>query len=65
MALEDDTRNFWYAAYYVRRAPERPQSLIARRILRTLADTHTGRVAARARAVLEKIEHGKQRAGHS
>lgn len=55
--LAENTRKFWSAAYFYRRAPK-PRSNLAVSILRHVAETTTGKVQSRAETLLREISDG-------
>lgn len=60
MPLPDLARDFWCAAYFYRRAPDRnPTTAI--RILRHIAANETGPVQSRADTLLKEIEKWPRR----
>lgn len=54
MNLRTDTRKFWCAAYFYRRAPDRDTSM-AVKVLEHVATTTTGAVRDRAETMLREI----------
>lgn len=63
MTLDKDTRDFWNAAHFYRRAPERDQR-VAIYILNVLSRTSTDAIKARAAELLRKIDNDRT-ANHS
>lgn len=57
LSLADRTRNFWSAATYLRRAPDRDPT-VAVKVLQQVARVTSGRVQARAANLLKEIPHG-------
>lgn len=63
IAASERARQFWSAAFFLRRAIHRDPQL-AIRVLAHVARNSTGEVQRRAATMLREIENGKRRSTH-